>query len=703
MTTNVGAIKYTVEAETGDLLTAEKVVDKTTGSMAKDFAKVDTAVKKTTNKVKKSAKAVDMALQSEAKASERAARTAERAAERKVKAAEKAADRAASESRKASSAEKAAAERSERATTAAAKKAANEKIAAANRSARATSAANKRAAAVEQKRIAGFGRSTGQAGIQIQQFVGQIQGGQNAMLALSAQSADLGFVLGAPLIGAVVGISASIAGFLLPSLFKGTEGLLKTKEAADTLKASLDKLNEQQKASATLVFQQQLEKDKKALAGLRTELGLAQNAALAVEQVGETFISKLFGVGTKEAKENISALSGSIVALELDIKETEKNLSDLGAKGTSETSKFKKAVEDFSTSLEQQTIALRDGEEAAFKFATAQQLGLKIGEELPANIDAQIEALFRLKKAKEDTAKQDSDTDRLTSQVQGLGVSPEDQIRMRLDKELELLRLAQEQKIEIEGTYQERRIELQAQADEKIAGLNKKTAEESILNYEALENQIVGTFASIATGAQDGKEAIRGLAQAVLTQMIGSLVKLGIQAMIGQTATTAATSASMGVIATAAAPAAALVSLATSGANSPLAIAGMASAGTAASGIALAGGRQFGGGVSGGNAYRMGEDGPEILKQGNKNIVIPGENGQVISNKDLGGGGGTTININNMASGVEVQATPSNDGRTIDIAVRRAVAEITNQVATGNGKFMNALKSNTNMTSKATR
>ena len=45
--------------------------------------------------------------------------------------------------------------------------------------------------------MAGMGRGAGQAGIQIQQFVGQVQGGQSAMLALSQQGADLGIVLGA--------------------------------------------------------------------------------------------------------------------------------------------------------------------------------------------------------------------------------------------------------------------------------------------------------------------------------------------------------------------------------------------------------------------------------------------------------------------------------------------------------------------------
>mgnify|MGYP003630317385 CR=1 FL=1 len=716
MTTNVGAIKYTVEAETGDLLTAEKVVDKTTDSMAKDFKKVDDAAKKTSNEVKKSAKAVDMALQSEAKASERAAKTAERAAERKVKASEKSAERSARASEKAAASEKSAAQRSERATTAAAKKAADEKIAAANRSAKATAAANNRAAVAEQKRISGFGRSSGQAGIQIQQFVGQIQGGQNAMLALSAQSADLGFVLGAPLVGAVVGISASLIGMLIPSLFDSGQAVDELIEKMEEWKKTIGLSQEQidfltnKEIEANVVRAKSISEYTKEIEIIKQQI--ANQDVLLNKKDLDVKVRKTLTKAQQESNKELAEQTALLQAETQAIVDSGKKIDGYNAslnQGTEEIEKQKEATKSFKAtlesqlvSLEQQAMALENGEEAAFRWASAQRLGMKEGELFEESVDQRITALFKLKAAQDATAKDESDKKRLTSQVQGLGVSPEDQIRMRLDKELELLRLAQEQKIEIEGTYQERRIELQSQADEKIAGLNKKTAEESILNYEALENQIIGTFASIATGAQDGKEAIRSLAQSILTQMIGSLIKMGIQALIGQTTVAAGTAASMGAIAVAAAPAAALVSLATSGANAPLATAGMATVGAAATAMSLPG-RQFGGGVSGGNAYRMGEDGPEILQQGNKNIVIPGENGKVISNKDLGGGGGTTININNMAAGVDVQATPSNDGKTIDIAVRRAVAEITNQVATGNGRFMNALKSNTNMTSKATR
>lgn len=71
--------------------------------------------------------------------------------------------------------------------------------------------------------LSGVGRSAGQAGIQIQQLVGQIQGGQNVFLALSAQATDLGIVLGAPLLGVIVGLGAALGGTLAPSLFKSTD------------------------------------------------------------------------------------------------------------------------------------------------------------------------------------------------------------------------------------------------------------------------------------------------------------------------------------------------------------------------------------------------------------------------------------------------------------------------------------------------
>lgn len=87
--------------------------------------------------------------------------------------------------------------------------------------------------------LAGVGRKAGQAGIQLQQFIGQIQGGQSAMLALSQQGADLGFVLGAPLLGAVIGIGASLAGMLIPNLLNSADSADKLEQAIERIQASI--------------------------------------------------------------------------------------------------------------------------------------------------------------------------------------------------------------------------------------------------------------------------------------------------------------------------------------------------------------------------------------------------------------------------------------------------------------------------------
>ena len=84
---------------------------------------------------------------------------------------------------------------------------------------------------------AALGSNLGQAGIQVQQFVGQLQGGQSAMVALAQQSADLGIVLGAPLIGVFVSLAAVLAGTLAPAIFGSTSNIEKLQKAIENTKA----------------------------------------------------------------------------------------------------------------------------------------------------------------------------------------------------------------------------------------------------------------------------------------------------------------------------------------------------------------------------------------------------------------------------------------------------------------------------------
>jgi hypothetical protein len=80
------------------------------------------------------------------------------------------------------------------------------------------------------------GRKAGMASIQFQQFFGQLQGGVNPMVAISQQGADLGIVLGAPLLGAVVGISAALSTLLLPAVFNSKSALQELEKITNDLK-----------------------------------------------------------------------------------------------------------------------------------------------------------------------------------------------------------------------------------------------------------------------------------------------------------------------------------------------------------------------------------------------------------------------------------------------------------------------------------
>jgi hypothetical protein len=82
----------------------------------------------------------------------------------------------------------------------------------------------------------------GQASIQLEQFLNQIQGGANPLLAFSQQSADLGIVLGLPLLGAVLGITGALVSFLGPALLDITDKTKALEKANDELAKSFSRV-----------------------------------------------------------------------------------------------------------------------------------------------------------------------------------------------------------------------------------------------------------------------------------------------------------------------------------------------------------------------------------------------------------------------------------------------------------------------------
>ncbi|HAV1834424.1 tape measure protein [Enterobacter hormaechei] len=246
------------------------------------------------------------------------------------------------------------------------------------------------------------------------------------------------------------------------------------------------------------------------------------------------------------------------------------------------------------------------------------------------------------------------------------------------------------------------------QFNEQMTAAQWQLLSQQGLGYEMLTSA-VDTFSGNAsnaltgliTGTMSAQDAMRSLGNTMLNSVVNALVQVGVEALknfiIGQTLGAASTAASVGMATTTAAawaPAAALASLASFGANSAPAMAGLTSTVGLAQGLALAGARYNGGPVSAGSMYQVGERGkPEIYQASTgKQYMIPGDNGRVISNKEMnaGGGGGVVINIQNYtSSSVDAQAgTDANGGLTVDVVV----ADLNN-----GGPISNAITSNMNV------
>ncbi|EOD3914806.1 tail protein (tape measure) [Enterobacter hormaechei] len=229
-------------------------------------------------------------------------------------------------------------------------------------------------------------------------------------------------------------------------------------------------------------------------------------------------------------------------------------------------------------------------------------------------------------------------------------------------------------------------------------------------SLDALGNNASSAFAGIITGTQSGEEAVRSLANSVVNQLINSFVQMGIEwaksAIMGSTtqqaaiaATTSAQVAGIGVQSAASTTAAAASTAAWTPAAIMSSVASFGGAvaiglGAMAGILALSGKRKNGGPVSAGGMYQVGEGGmPEIYQASTgKQYMIPGDNGRVISNKEMtaGGGGGVVINIQNYtSSSVDAQAgSDANGGVTVDVIV----ADLNN-----GGPISNAITSNMNV------
>ncbi|CNE41806.1 tape measure protein [Yersinia kristensenii] len=215
--------------------------------------------------------------------------------------------------------------------------------------------------------------------------------------------------------------------------------------------------------------------------------------------------------------------------------------------------------------------------------------------------------------------------------------------------------------------------------------------------FDSFAGNASNALTGIITQSMSAEDALRSIGRTVLNSVINTFVQMGVDwaksAIFGaatqqsaiaattavQTAAVATTTAvqAAGIATTTATSVAAAAT--TTAAWTPAAIvASIGSFGGAAAigvgavlgalAMGIAGKRKNGGPVSAGSMYQVGEGGlPEIYQASNgKQYMIPGDNGSVVSNKDMNGGSGqinVTMNFENYSSGATVDAQAQSDGK----------------------------------------
>jgi tape measure domain-containing protein len=184
---------------------------------------------------------------------------------------------------------------------------------------------------------------------------------------------------------------------------------------------------------------------------------------------------------------------------------------------------------------------------------------------------------------------------------------------------------------------------------------NQSDANEFLASsLEGLASSATSTISGLMSGTMTATQAMQNFANVILNEAIGSLVQMGMQyvknAIVAKTtsaSTTAAQIIEAQALAAAYEPAAMNASIATEGAAAAMGAEAYATAIGSMKALGIAGARKNGGPVDAGSMYRVGEGGkPEILVAGGKQYLIPGENGRVLSNRQITSGkGDSSVNL----------------------------------------------------------
>ncbi|MBY8212479.1 hypothetical protein KW517_00400 [Vibrio fluvialis] len=566
--------------------------------------------------------------------------------------------------------------------------------------------------------LAGMGRGAGQAGIQFQQLIGQIQGGQDVMLALSQQSADLGFVLGAPLVGAIVGIGASLAGLAINAM--STTGVLEEfiEKLEELDSKGFASLQGQEQATAIAKLEKEIKKTTHERQKQIDKVEELRKKEKELEQQREEARSKGFAGAVETARINatreaIEAAQITIQKYDREIEDNQKNLGILNGEISANEEEIQSqisALETAAGAFGKIGVALIEYNKK-ITISKLEALGATEGEieKTKAIFDAMIatqqatdaaekKAESDRKAAKEarDRAKAENESKEASQNfVKNFGLSGEKDvfqsnpdsdatdfsrtITSKYDEESALERLDRERGMV--QMYQDLEIgDAQAHADaikaidQEIADEKKKALDDQVKEQRNATNAQLNIYSQLFSGMQS-----------LTSNMLASMDEQssGYKAMFAVNKAFAVAQAIVSAELAAAqvlAHDAGIMGMSAAATSNAIRAMGYASAGVIA-GTAITGGRLYGGAVQANGMYRINENGaPEVFNAANgQQYMLPNTRGEVVSNKDASGGGTTMINITVNADGsisgnggAEMQQLGKEISKLVDARINQA-------------------------------
>ncbi|HEM7508306.1 TPA: tape measure protein [Providencia rettgeri] len=405
-----------------------------------------------------------------------------------------------------------------------------------------------------------------------------------------------------------------------------------------------------------------------------------------------------------------------------DLTEAERESSKAAKASTKTTDEAGEALKRLQAELTRLNQGYAEGSLELAQYDAEQALGAKASPEQIALAKERAKSIWEVHEATKAATKAEEDRKNSQANFTSLqeSVSPVTAIDNQFAKQMEQINQykqlypqsiaeAEALRSQIEEQYRQKRMDAQWQELSNASlGYNMLTSA-----VDSFGGNASNVMTGLLTKTMDMSDAARSLGNTILNSVLNSYVQLGVEMLknfvlsktlgVASQAANAAAAAAGGTAALAAwTPAAIAASIATGGAASATGLGAFKTSmlsGQAMSMVGLAGARYNGGPVGAGQMYQVGEHGkPEIFKASTgKQYMIPGDNGRVISNKDMqgGGGAGVTVIIEHHGTPMQVMSQSNEKGLSGEDVVR-----LITQDAHEKGPILQSIMANTSATAR---